>query len=170
MRFDTKIAIVLDEQPAGWQKANVTAFLISGIAATDPALVGEPYIDGSGNRYLPMCRQPIMVYAADRAGLRRAYERAMAREVERLAVFTHDLLTKCSTCCAPTPNEPRSRRCSTDDKHVIGMTKPSCIRFFGLDSSFFREDHHSTKPLPRRTSGTGPHVESKPPAHIPGSG
>jgi hypothetical protein len=65
--------------------------LISGIAATDPALVGEPYIDGSGNHYLPMCRQPIMVYAADRAGLRRAYERAMARELERLAVFTHDL-------------------------------------------------------------------------------
>jgi hypothetical protein len=93
MQFDTKIVIVLDDQLAGWQKANVTAFLISGIAATDPALVGEPYIDGSGNRYLPMCRQPIMVYAADSAGLRRAYQRAMAREVERLAVFTHDLFT-----------------------------------------------------------------------------
>jgi len=91
MQFDTKVAIVIDEQLAGWQKANVTAFLVSGIAATEPALVGEPYIDGSGNRYLPMCRQPIMVYAADGAGLRRAYERAMAREVERLAVFTHDL-------------------------------------------------------------------------------
>ncbi len=91
MHFDTKIAIILDQQLAVWQKANVTAFLMSGIAATDPALVGEPYVDGSGNRYLPMCRQPIMVYAADRAGLRRAYERAMAREIERLAVFTHDL-------------------------------------------------------------------------------
>ena len=93
MQFDTKIAIVLDEQLAGWQKANVTAFLISGIVATDPAVVGQPYIDGSGNRYLPMCRQPIMVYAADPAGLRRAYERAMARKVERLAIFTHDLFT-----------------------------------------------------------------------------
>jgi hypothetical protein len=91
MDFDTKIAIVLDEQLAVWQKANVTAFLISGVAGTDPALVGEPYIDGSGNHYLPMCRQPIMVYAADSAGLRRAYERAMARDVERLAIFTHDL-------------------------------------------------------------------------------
>ena len=91
MFFDTKIAIVLDEQLAVWQKANVTAFLISGIAGTDSALVGEPYIDGSGNRYLPMCRQPIMVYAADGTGLRRAYERAMARDVERLAIFTHDL-------------------------------------------------------------------------------
>ena len=91
MEFDAKIAIVLEQQLAGWQKANVTAFLISGIAATDPALVGEPYIDASGNRYLPMCRQPIMVYVADPSGLRRAYERAMARAVGRLAVFTHDL-------------------------------------------------------------------------------
>jgi hypothetical protein len=91
MHFDTKIAIVLDAQLAVWQKANVTAFLISGIAATEPALVGEPYVDGSGNRYLPMCRQPVMVYAADGPGIRRAYERAMARDVERLAVFTHDL-------------------------------------------------------------------------------
>ena len=54
---------------------------------------GEPYIDGTGNRYLPMCRQPIVIYAADRPGLRRAYERAMARNVERLAVFTHDLFS-----------------------------------------------------------------------------
>jgi hypothetical protein len=65
--------------------------LISAIVATDPSLVGQPYVDGSGNRYLPMCRQPIMVYAADRQGLRRAYERAMARGVERLAIFTRDL-------------------------------------------------------------------------------
>jgi hypothetical protein len=93
VHFETKIAIILDQQLAVWQKANVTAFLISGIAATDPALVGEPYIDGTGNRYLPMCRQPI-VCAADRPGLRRAYERAMARNVGRLAIFTHDL---CST-------------------------------------------------------------------------
>jgi hypothetical protein len=91
VQFDTKIAIVLDEQLACWQKSNVTSFLISGIACTDTPLVGEPYLDASGNRYLPMCRQPIMVYAADPARLRRAYERAMARKVERLAIFTRDL-------------------------------------------------------------------------------
>jgi hypothetical protein len=38
-----------------------------------------------------MCRQPIMVYAAHHVGLRRAYERAMARGVERLSIFTRDL-------------------------------------------------------------------------------
>jgi len=91
MQFETKLAIVLDVDLAAWQKANVTAFLASGLAAADPQLVGEPYADGSGNRYLPMFRQPVMVFASDRPGLRRAYERAMAREVERLAIFTDDL-------------------------------------------------------------------------------
>jgi hypothetical protein len=91
VRFETKVAIVLDESLAVWQKANVTAFLMSGLAAGDPELVGEPYVDASGNRYLPMCRQPILVYAADAAGLRRAYERALARAVQQLAIFTHEL-------------------------------------------------------------------------------
>src|SRR4051794_36018397 len=91
MQFDTKVAVVLREDLAVWQKANVTAFLISGIAGTDPSLVGEPYVDGSGNHYLPMLRQPVLVYAADSAGLRRAYERAMQRGVEQLAIYTAEL-------------------------------------------------------------------------------
>src|SRR3954469_18904245 len=91
MQFDTKVAVVLREDLAVWQTANVTAFLISGIAGTDPSLVGEPYVDGSGNHYLPMLRQPVLVYAADTAGLRRAYERAMQRGVEQLAIYTAEL-------------------------------------------------------------------------------
>ena len=50
MEFDTKVAVVLRDDLAVWQKANVTAFLLSGIAGSNPSLVGEPYIDGSGNR------------------------------------------------------------------------------------------------------------------------
>ena len=91
VRFETKIAIVLDDELAPWQKANVTAVLMRGIAATEPGIVGEPYADATGNVYLPMCRQPIRVYAADGAELRRAYERATARQVERLAIFTREL-------------------------------------------------------------------------------
>ena len=90
MQFDTKIAVVLRDDLAVWQKANVTAFLVSGIAGTDPATVGEPYEDASGRRYLPMFRQPVLVYAADAAALRRAYTRAVERDVE-LAVYTYDL-------------------------------------------------------------------------------
>jgi hypothetical protein len=91
--FDTKVAVVLLDDLLVWQKANATAFLLSGIAGSAPGLVGEPYVDGSGNRYLPMLRQPILVYAADSAGIRRAYERAMARDVEQLAIFTRELFS-----------------------------------------------------------------------------
>jgi hypothetical protein len=118
MQFDTKIAVVLDESLADWQKANVTAFLMSGISATDPALVGEPYIDGSGNRYLPMCRQPVMVYAADGPGLRRAYERAMAREVERRRLHARPVRH------APRPGQPRRRRVGPRSRARLRRHRP----------------------------------------------
>jgi hypothetical protein len=90
VQFDTKIAVVLRDDLAIWQKANVTAFLVSGIAGTSPETVGEPYEDASGRRYLPMFRQPVLVFVADAAALRRAYARAVDREVP-LAIYTHDL-------------------------------------------------------------------------------
>lgn len=93
VEFDTKVAVVLRDDLAVWQKANVTAFLVSGIAGNDPSLVGAPYVDGSGNRYLPMLRQPVLVYAADAAGIRRAYERAMQRGVTELAIYTQELFS-----------------------------------------------------------------------------
>jgi len=92
MQFDTKIAVVLLDDLAGWQKTNVTAFLVSGIAATVPGVVGEPYRDASENEYLPMFVQPVLVYEADTDGLRRAYERAMSRGVTP-AIYTHELFT-----------------------------------------------------------------------------
>jgi hypothetical protein len=90
VQFDTKLAVVLRDDLAVWQKTNVTAFLVSGIAGTVPGIVGEPYRDASGNEYLPMFVQPVLVYEADAPALRRAYERAMTRGVE-LAVYTHGL-------------------------------------------------------------------------------
>ena len=90
MQFDTKIAVVLRDDLAVWQKTNVTAFLVSGIAGTVGGVVGEPYRDASGNEYLPMFVQPVLVYEADDAALRRAYERAMGRGVTP-AVYTNEL-------------------------------------------------------------------------------
>jgi hypothetical protein len=92
LQFETKIAVVLRNDLAIWQKTNVTAFLVSGIAGTDPGLVGEPYRDASGNEYLPMFIQPVLVYEADASGLRRAYERAMDRGVIP-SIYTADLFT-----------------------------------------------------------------------------
>jgi hypothetical protein len=90
VQFETKIAVVLRDDLAGWQETNVTAFLVSGIAATVPGVVGEPYADASGNEYLPMFVQPVLVYQADAAALRRAYERAVSRGVTP-AIYTHEL-------------------------------------------------------------------------------
>ena len=90
MHFDTKIAVVLRDDLAVWQKTNVTAFLVSGIAGTVDGVVGEPYRDASGNEYLPMFVQPVLVYEADAPTLRRAYERAMTRGVTP-AVYTKEL-------------------------------------------------------------------------------
>ena len=93
LQFDTKIAVVLRDDLAVWQKTNVTAFLVSGMAAANPNVVGEPYVDGSNNTYLPMFREPVLVFEADRAGVRRAYERALERGVEELAIFTAELFS-----------------------------------------------------------------------------
>ena len=90
MQFDTKIAVVLRDDLAVWQRTNVTAFLVSGIAGTVAGVVGEPYRDASGNEYLPMFVQPVLVYEADGQALRRAFERAMDRGV-RPAVYTQEL-------------------------------------------------------------------------------
>jgi hypothetical protein len=92
MQFETKIAVVLRDDLAVWQKTNVTAFLVSGIAGTVAGVVGEPYRDGSGNAYLPMFVQPVLVFEADAVGLRRAYERAMDRGVVP-AIYTAELFT-----------------------------------------------------------------------------
>jgi hypothetical protein len=90
VEFSTKIAVVLRDDLAGWQMANVTAFLVSGVAGTNPDVVGEPYRDASGNEYLPMFVQPVLVYEADAVALRRAHERALDRGVTP-AIYTAEL-------------------------------------------------------------------------------
>jgi hypothetical protein len=90
MRFDTKIAVLLRDDLAGWQRLNVTAFVVSGLAGTRPELLGEDYADADGTPYLPMFRQPVMVFAGDRQTLSAAHARALDRGIA-LAVFTADL-------------------------------------------------------------------------------
>ena len=90
MRFDTKIAVALREDLPVWQKLNVTAFTVSGLAATRPELVGAPYEDGSGNLYLPMFRQPVLVFAGPAEALKAAHARALARNL-RIAIYTAEL-------------------------------------------------------------------------------
>lgn len=79
--FDTKIAIVLRNNLASWQKLNVTAFLMSGIAGQNPQIIGEPYKDRAGNLYNAMSIQPIIVLSADEATIATIHRRTLEREV-----------------------------------------------------------------------------------------
>lgn len=88
--FDTKIAIVVREDLAAWQRLNVTAFLASGIAAAQPQLVGEPYIDADGTSYLPLLGMPVLVFEGSKENLTAARERAVRRSLA-LAVYTSDM-------------------------------------------------------------------------------
>ena len=90
MRFPTKVAIIVRDDLALWQKLNVTAFLTSGVAHAADDVMGQPYEDGSGNTYLSMIREPIMVYAATAAELTRTHARALRRLI-RTAVYTEEL-------------------------------------------------------------------------------
>jgi len=94
--FETKIAVVVREDLAVWQKLNVTAFLASGIAAAVPATIGQPYVDATGRGHTPLFGQPVLVFAAMPDDLRRAYRRAceagvtVAPYIEAMFATGHD--------------------------------------------------------------------------------
>ncbi|MGW9210305.1 DUF2000 family protein [Embleya sp. NPDC055664] len=90
IRFDTKIAVLLREDLAAWQRLNVTAFLVSGLGTRVPEVIGEPYADADDTAYLPMFRQPVLVFEAGKELLTTAHARALGRDLP-VAVFTADL-------------------------------------------------------------------------------
>lgn len=92
LRFDTKIAVLLRADLEQWQRLNVTAFLVSGLGTTVPEVIGEPYADADDVPYLPMFRQPVLVFEGTKETLTAAHTRALSRALPR-ALFTSDLFT-----------------------------------------------------------------------------
>lgn len=90
VRFDTKIAVLLRDDLLTWQRLNITAFLVSGIGTTVPEVIGEPYVDASGVRYMSMFRQPVLVFEGGKELLLSAHERALSRNLP-VSVFTSEL-------------------------------------------------------------------------------
>lgn len=88
--FETKIAIVVRDDLAVWQKLNVTAFLTSGIVGSDQGLVGGCYEDAAGNTYNPLVVQPMIVLSATSEAMQKIYRRAMERHV-RLSLYIEDM-------------------------------------------------------------------------------
>jgi hypothetical protein len=88
--FATKVAVLVRDDLESWQRLNVTAFLVSGITAANPHLVGATYADADGQQYLPLLGMPILVFEGSAADLRNAHERALRREIP-VAVYTADM-------------------------------------------------------------------------------
>ncbi|WP_406481701.1 DUF2000 family protein [Streptomyces platensis] len=90
VRFENKIAVLLREDLEPWQRLNVTAFLVSGLGSELPEVIGDPYADADGTPYLPMFRQPVLVFQGTKEILTAAHGRVLSRALPR-SVFTSDL-------------------------------------------------------------------------------
>ncbi|MEB8341693.1 DUF2000 domain-containing protein [Streptomyces endophyticus] len=116
VRFDTKIAVLLRDDLETWQRLNVTAFLVSGLGTQLPEVIGEPYEDADGTPYLPMLRQPVLVFEGGKDLLKAAHERALRRALPR-AVFTSDLFTTGND----TDNRAAVRAVATAELDLVGL-------------------------------------------------
>jgi hypothetical protein len=92
MVFDTKVAILVLDDLAVWQKLNVTAFLASGIAAAAPEAIGEPYEDAAGRLHGRLLGQPILIFAAGPEQLQRAFRQGIERRLTR-AVYVRAMFS-----------------------------------------------------------------------------
>ncbi|MEW1647237.1 MULTISPECIES: DUF2000 domain-containing protein [unclassified Streptomyces] len=116
MRFDTKIAVLLRDDLEPWQRLNVTSFLVSGLGSQVPEVIGEPYEDADGVGYLPMFRQPVMVFEATKEVLVAAHGRALSRALPR-SLFTSDLFTTGNDH----DNRAAVRAVATAELDVVGL-------------------------------------------------
>lgn len=116
MNFSSKIAIVVADDLATWQKMNVVAFLTSGIIGQEEQMLGEPYEDGSGATYAPLCIQPIMVLRATRKKLPTFLGRAERREVTA-AIYIEDMFATGHD----TANRKTVRQYQTADLPLVGL-------------------------------------------------
>jgi len=113
---NSKIAILVHRDLATWQALNVTAFLVSGLAAATPELIGQPYEDADGTKYLPMFGLPVLVFEADAATLKAVQGRALDRGLVP-AVYTRELFTTGND----EDNRAAVRAVRRDDLDLVGL-------------------------------------------------
>ena len=107
MIYDTKTALVLRTDLAGWRLANVAAFLAGGLAGTTPGMMGEPYCDSAGRYHSALVREPVFVYGGSLDELRRTHQRALSRAlrpaiyIERMFETTNDIDNRAAFAAAP---------------------------------------------------------------------
>ncbi|HTU84796.1 MAG TPA: DUF2000 domain-containing protein [Solirubrobacteraceae bacterium] len=116
-QFDTKVAVVVRDDLAAWQRLNVTAFLMSSVTASAGAgAIGEDYVDGDDRRYLPMLVQPVLVFEASAEKLKTVHERAARREVP-IAIYTREMFATGND----EDNRAAVRAVATDRLDLVGV-------------------------------------------------
>ncbi|HZY75225.1 MAG TPA: DUF2000 domain-containing protein [Jatrophihabitantaceae bacterium] len=88
--FASKVAVLVRDDLESWQRLNVTAFLTSGLTAAHPELVGDPYADADGQKYLRLLGVPVLVFEGSADVLTNARARALQREIP-LAIYTREM-------------------------------------------------------------------------------
>ena len=116
MTFSTKIAVVVRDDLPVWQRLNVCAFLVSGVAAAVPELVGEAYEDGDGTKYLAMFGQPVLVFEASGDVLTAAHARGLARGLP-MSIFAAELFATGND----EDNRAAVRRVPRDALDLVGL-------------------------------------------------
>ncbi len=116
IRFDTKIAVVVRDDLETWQRLNVTAFLVSGIAAEYPQLIGKRYEDADGTDYLPLLGQPVVVLEADAPTIRAVHARALGRQLP-MSIYTREMFSTGNDLA----NRAVVRAVARDDLDLVGV-------------------------------------------------
>lgn len=99
-----------------WQELNITAFTVSGIAGTVKDIIGENYEDGSGHMYLPMFKQPVLVFSADKDQIKKVHQRALSRDIH-LSIYTEELFKTDND----QDNRAAVKSCRDEDLQIVGM-------------------------------------------------
>jgi hypothetical protein len=116
MRFDTKLAIAVRDDLAIWQKLNVACFLTGGLVGSRPELAGARYVDASQQGYGPLVRQPILVFQASGAELKRSLDRALERGLSP-SIYTFELFSTGNDV----DNRAAVARVPTDALDLVGL-------------------------------------------------
>jgi len=116
MMYPTKTALVLRSDLAAWQKANVAAFLSGGLAHRFPEMIGEPYRDADQHLYTPLVREPVFIYGADAAEIRRTYERARNRNLD-FGIYTEPLFKTANDI----DNRASVAACTREQLDLVGL-------------------------------------------------
>lgn len=78
--------------------------------------MGEPYIDKSGKKYLPMSGQPILIYSATKEEMKEIIKKATNRDIQ-MSVYNEEMFK--------TSNDIDNRACikkyETEELELVGI-------------------------------------------------